>query len=196
MHDPAKDPQLTRPSLLLRIRDAQDAQAWEEFHDLYAPLLYKYARARGLSHADAEDARAQCYEAIVKQIPTFDYDRQKGGFKAWLRTMVARRVIDRLRRQREKQLDTDALAAVADGEAHDEDWEQQWREEHLRFCVASARGRVTEETWTIFRSLVYDGLSVADISEQFDVTSNQIYKARSRMLQMIREKLEYLRADE
>ncbi len=45
----------TRASLLLRLRDAQDGGAWREFVDLYAPLVYGYARKQGLQDADAAD---------------------------------------------------------------------------------------------------------------------------------------------
>jgi hypothetical protein len=33
------DPSLTRPSLLLRVRDSADQEAWQEFAELYGPLI-------------------------------------------------------------------------------------------------------------------------------------------------------------
>lgn len=187
----------TRASLLLRVRDSSDEQAWTEFYELYAPLLYRYARAQGLNHADAEEIRSQCCEALVRQIPTFEYDREKGGFKGWLRTMVARRVIDRLRKRREHQLESSDLRKLPNPEmAVDEVWEQQWRQQHLRFCVQSLRGQVTEDTWTAFRLLVEEGLPVAEVCQRLGATPNQVYKARARMLALVREKMSYLETDE
>lgn len=184
---------LTRPSLLVRVRDQADAKAWDEFYELYAPLLYKFARAQGLPHADAEDVRSQCCESLVKQLPTFEYDRQKGGFKAWLKTMVSRRVIDRLRKRREHQLDSADLRAIpAEQQAADELWEQQWRQQHLRYCVQSLKGTVTESTWQTFQLLITDGLEVSDVCDQLGISANQVYKARKRMLELIREKMAYL----
>jgi hypothetical protein len=43
----------TRASLLVRLRDARDGAAWTGFVDLYAPLVYGYARKVGLQDADA-----------------------------------------------------------------------------------------------------------------------------------------------
>jgi hypothetical protein len=43
----------TRASLLVSIRDAADAQAWPQFVDIYAPLIYGYARKQGWQDADA-----------------------------------------------------------------------------------------------------------------------------------------------
>lgn len=183
----------TRPSLLLRVRNREDAEAWEEFYELYAPLLYNYARASGLNHNDAEEVRSQCCEALVRQIPTFEYNRQKGGFKAWLRTMVSRRVIDRLRRRREHSLESADLRKLPhDDESADEIWERNWREEHLRFCVQAVRQQVSAETWDTFRMLVHEGLSVAEVCGRLQVSANQVYKARSRMLELVKRKMAYL----
>ena len=43
----------TRPSLLVRIRDPRDREAWGQFVEIYAPLVYEMARRRGLQDADA-----------------------------------------------------------------------------------------------------------------------------------------------
>ena len=68
----------TRATLLQRVRDSRDAEAWEEFFALYAPLLQGYARALGLSAPDAEDVRDQCLLVVVQRIGTFHYDRARG----------------------------------------------------------------------------------------------------------------------
>lgn len=60
----AEDPP-TMPSLLVRLRDHRDNRAWSEFVDLYAPLIYAYARKRGLQDAAA------------------DYHGGAGGFFSW-----------------------------------------------------------------------------------------------------------------
>jgi RNA polymerase sigma-70 factor (ECF subfamily) len=119
----------TRASLLFRVKNPRDTQAWSEFYDLYGPLLYRFARAKGLSHDDAEEVQSTCYEQIVRQICHFDYDKQKGGFKAWLRTLVCRRVIDLLRKHREPPAESQDLKTVLDPDlAPDELWEQHWKQ--------------------------------------------------------------------
>jgi len=50
----------TRASLLVRLRDAHDADAWGHFVSLYAPLVYGYARKQGLQDADAADFCGRC----------------------------------------------------------------------------------------------------------------------------------------
>ena len=42
----------TRASLLLRLRDWQDHEAWIEFVTLYEPVSYRLLRQHGLQDAD------------------------------------------------------------------------------------------------------------------------------------------------
>lgn len=186
----------TRASLLLRVKDPHDAEAWREFHDLYAPLLYAYARARGLGHEDAEDVRSTCYESLVRQLPGFEYDKARGGFKAWLRTLVQRRVVDLLRRRTEAQADSEELAGLPDPTpAMDELWEQSWRRRHLQFCVDKVRNLVPEQTHAVFRMLVDEDRDVPDVCQRLGITANQVYKAKARVLALIREQMALLDPD-
>ncbi len=180
----------TRASLLIRIKNARDTDAWTQFHDLYAPLIYRYARGRGLGREDAEDVRSKCYEAIVRQIPTFDYNKAKGGFKAWLRTMVDRRVIDLFRKRREQQADTGDLRGLEDNQpSPDEVWEKQWKHQHIKYCVELLRREVSQQTFEAFFMVVIDERPVAEVCDALGMNRNQIYKAKERMLRRVRKKM-------
>jgi RNA polymerase sigma-70 factor (ECF subfamily) len=185
----------TRASLLVRIRDPRDTRAWEEFHELYAPLLYRYARARGLAHADAEDVRATCYENIVKQIGGFEYDNHRGTFKAWLKTLVNRRVVDLLRKRRERLADDGTLPEVPSPELEpDAAWDKAWRQQHLRYCVNLVRVDVPDVTFEAFELLMRDE-PVAAVCERLGLNANQVYKAKSRILQLVRDQMRAIYAD-
>jgi hypothetical protein len=46
------DAPTTRASLLVRLRDGGDADAWRQFVGLYPPLVYRFGRRHGLQGAD------------------------------------------------------------------------------------------------------------------------------------------------
>jgi RNA polymerase sigma-70 factor (ECF subfamily) len=180
----------TRASLLIRIKDPNATDAWSEFHDLYAPLIYRYARRRGLSRDDADDVRSECYKAIVQQIKTFDYDKAKGGFKAWLRTMVDRRVIDLFRKRREQQANTGILGQLeAVHSSPEEVWEAEWKNQHLKHCVEQLRSEVSRRTFEAFSIVVIQGRPVAEACDELGMNPNQVYKAKARMLRRVRDKM-------
>jgi len=181
----------TRPSLLVRIRDKSDAQAWEEFFNLYSPLLFSYAHDRGLSHEDAEDICASCYTTLVQKISEFEYDRNNSGFRAWLRTLVQRRVIDLYRKKQHASAHSCELERIVDqGESPDEAWERNWRVHHIRYCVAQVGKRVEASTLEVFRMLTELDLTVPEICDRMGMNPDRVYQIKSRMLKLIRQELD------
>src|SRR5215213_5137120 len=97
---PMPDIPSTRPSLLLRLRDPQDGAAWGEFVDLYAPLVYGYARKQGLQDADAADLSQEALIAVAGAVGRLEYDPARGSFRNWLFTVVRRKLANRRRAER------------------------------------------------------------------------------------------------
>lgn len=186
----------TRPSLLLRLRDPNDAEAWTRFEELYAPLLYRYARSRGLGHDDAEDVRATCYESIVRGIREFEYDPARGKFKAWLRTLVDRRVIDLLRKRRDRLAESHELREAPGREPDAADaWDAEWRRRHLEYCLEAIRPEVRPEQYEAFRLVVIEDVPVPEVSARTGLNANQIYKAKGRILGLVRSRMDELGGD-
>jgi RNA polymerase sigma-70 factor (ECF subfamily) len=183
----------TRATLLHRVRDAGDAQAWSEFFELYAPLLESYARAFGCRPADAEELRDRCLLVVAERMSDFRYERSKGSFKSWLHRIARDKVVDWLRRPREERAPTEALLAVPDAhEGPDAVWEREWRAEHLRFALAEARRDAGAELAERMDLLLDDSLCAAEIGARTGWNANQVYKARASVLQRVREVLRRL----
>lgn len=187
----------TRPSLLLRVRDPRDAEAWSEFFALYAPLLYRYARGRGLGRDDALEVRDRCLEVIARRIRSFEYDPTKGGFRHWLRRVAETKTADLFRKRRERSIESGDLRRLADdSQTPAALWDQCWEKEHLRYCTERVRGDVPPKTYETFRLLAFESLSVPDVCSRLGLNSNQVYKAKSRVLAAVRRKMAELGFDE
>ena len=69
----------TRQSLLLRLRDAQDDQAWSEFLEIYEPLIYRLGRRHALQDADARELTQEVLLAVANAIDGWDPDPDRGS---------------------------------------------------------------------------------------------------------------------
>ena len=90
----------TRPSLLLRIRDASDRDAWQEFTSIYRPAIVRMARLRGLQNADAEDLAQQVLISVAEAIAGWKHDPDRARFRTWLNRVTHNAVLNALRKSR------------------------------------------------------------------------------------------------
>ena len=91
---------ITRPSLLVRIRDTGDAEAWHQFVELYAPVIHGFYRKRGLQDADAADLTQAVLQTVSMEAVRLEYDPARGSFRSWLFTIAHNTAIDALRKKR------------------------------------------------------------------------------------------------
>ena len=89
----------TRASLLLRLCDTEDHEAWVEFVTLYEPVIYRLLRQHGLQDADARDVMQELLLAVSRSIDRWDPQKQRGSFRGWLRRVARNLVIDWLKQR-------------------------------------------------------------------------------------------------
>ena len=176
----------TRLSLMQRVRDRGDHIAWQEFYDLYGPLIYRYGRQRGLSRDDAEDIVSACLEKLTESIGDFEYQPERGKFKSWLRRLVYNTITDHFRKKRPRAISdshADQLTAT-DGEAL---WERAWQNEVMNLAVRRAEKQVSARNFQIFKLNVLDDWPAERIAEVFNMTTDQVYRAKYKVLQIVKD---------
>ena len=82
------DTPTTRASLLLRLGNPADHEAWVEFVTLYEPVVYRLLRQNGLQDADAWDVMQELFLAVSRNIGRWDPSPEAGSFRGWLRRVV------------------------------------------------------------------------------------------------------------
>jgi RNA polymerase sigma-70 factor (ECF subfamily) len=63
----------TSASLLERVRDRGDAQAWQKLVLLYTPLIRAWLKPAGLQTADVDDLIQRVLEVVVRKLPQFQH---------------------------------------------------------------------------------------------------------------------------
>src|SRR5258708_3030537 len=89
----------TRQSLLSRLKDWDDQDSWNVFFDTYWKLIYNDALEGGIRDAGAEDVVEETVVSVLKNMPGFDYNSEKGSFKGWLVRLTSWRIVDQLRKR-------------------------------------------------------------------------------------------------
>lgn len=182
----------TSVTLLQRVKDPGDAQAWEEFFKLYYPLVMKYARIRGLRTSDAEEVAQECMRSLATHMPHFEYSTSRGRFRNYLSTMVHNKIYDLLRRKHPPTAGGAALDQVPAPEETEAMWDQVWLWEHLTYCIDRMESRCADHTMRAFRLYVLEGRPVEEVCQTLDLSANQVYLAKTRMIQRLRTEVREL----
>jgi RNA polymerase sigma-70 factor (ECF subfamily) len=188
---------ITRPTLLVRLRDPGDADAWRDLVELYGPLVYRFGRKRGLQDADAADLTQAVLGALAQAIRRFDYDPRRGTFRAWLFRIV-RNQLGKLLAQRQRQPDGAGGTSVQErlqeepepdhGEA--DLWEQEHRRQRFLWAAERVRADFEESSWRAFWQTAVEGRSAADVAGELGLSVGAIYTAKSRVLDRIKRVLD------
>jgi RNA polymerase sigma-70 factor (ECF subfamily) len=192
----------TRPSLLARIKDTGDRQAWAEFVDIYAPLIYGFAQKRGLQDADAADLTQEVLGAVARSAARLDYDPAKGTFRAWLFRVVRNELCDLAaarKRNRPGSGDTDMKRRLEElpAPSADEvaDWERNYERQLFALACEQVRRDFQESTWQAFWLTAIQGKSGKQVADVLGLTTAAVYLAKRRVTERLRQQIEYLRAE-
>jgi RNA polymerase sigma-70 factor (ECF subfamily) len=192
------DSQLTRPSLLLRIRNTDDAGAWREFTEVYGPLIHRFARKQGLQDADAADLAQDVLYAVAGAIGRLNYDRQLGRFRGWLLT-VARSKLSNLFAKRKRQPQgtgdsslQESLQTVPSNRDDEAYWDAEYERRLFEWAAERVRPEFHENSWRAFWMTAVDGMDVKEVSEKLGITMGAVYIAKSRILAKLKAQIQQI----
>lgn len=190
----------TRISLILRLAASEDAQAWREFAGLYAPAVYALAQRRGLQAADAEDFVQELLLAVARAAGRWKPDAERARFRTWLYRVAMNLLSDQLRdRQRRQskfaQTEEVEAACVADSASGlADEFESDYRRAMFHRAAEIVKERVSEATWRAFELTAIHNVPAAAVSQQLGIAVGNVYVARSRTMQLLRNEIEALQA--
>ena len=199
---PVDDSPLTRASLLVQLRTGSNHVAWQEFVRLYGPVIYGFARQRGLQDADAADLMQDVMRSVSTSIGRLEYDRRQGTFRGWLFTITRNKIFNflsarRIRPQGSGDSTTNRLLN-AQPEASDgsEAWELEYQRRLAALAMDRIKGEFQDKTWRAFWRTAVEGLSAAEVSQEVGLSPGAIYVAKSRVLARLKEAVESIRQQE
>jgi RNA polymerase sigma factor (sigma-70 family) len=194
----------TRATLIQRLKDWQDQSSWQDFFDTYWKLIYGVAIKGGLTAAEAQDVVQETMIAVARHMPAFKYDPQIGSFKTWLLNMTRWRITDQLRKRgpfvhnhpasEDTATGTRVMDKVMDPTGRDLDalWDAEWEKNLYDAAIARVKRRLDPQKFQIFDLYVNKAWPAKKVAATFGVSVGQVYLAKHRTTEMIKEEIERL----
>ena len=194
------DASITRPSLLLRVRDLNDDVAWSQFIEIYTPLVFGYCRGRGLQEGDAADVAQESMCAVARAIGKFEYDPQRGKFRNWLLTVVQSKLHDFLAKQQRQPTfaSETTLRFKLENESTRADesvWEADYYRAIFNWAAERIRGEFQVSTWQAFWQTTIDERDGKEVAKSLGLSVGAVYVAKSRVIARLKEEIQSVDAE-
>lgn len=156
-------------------------------------MLLRFAKSHGLADSDAEDVAQHCISAFINKLDDFEYDRGRGRFKSWLRTLVNNRVRNLWRDRKGRNAnETELNGRVDERDIPDEAFERIWMEEHLWHCLRELRSEVNPETFAAYEAYVLKQEAPDAICERLQISRGNLHTIKWRLTERVAEKMREL----
>ena len=184
----------TNPSLILRIKDPQNAVAWNELMAIYRPVIYRLARRKGLLHEDAEDLVQGVFISIAKAIDRWEQGEGQPRFRNWLGRITRNAIVNAITRARPDRATgtssvLQSLASLPHGTESTQSLIVECRLEAIRWAAREIQSEFSNATWAIFQSIAIEGRPAPEVAQVFQRTIGAVYAARCRVAARLREKV-------
>jgi RNA polymerase sigma-70 factor, ECF subfamily len=183
----------TSISLLERLRQPFDQEAWERFVRLYTPLMNHWARRLGGQGQDAEDLVQDVFALLVRKLPEFRYDGRK-SFRGWLWTVTLNkwRQKQRQRGAADTASGADALALLEDPAGTDAVEKAEYQDYLVGRALQLMQSEFRPATWQACWQLIVVGRPAEEVAAELGMGIDAVYAAKSRVLRRLRRELEGL----
>ena len=189
----------TQVSLILRLRDRSDAEAWEQFVSIYHPLIWSVAKRLQMSDADANDACQNTLLRLSQVVHQWSPNKANSNFRGWLFRVArncmlrqfekdGRRTISAVDQEGEQFLDQ----LAEDGVKGETLFQLEFRRQQFAIAIETVRPSVKPLYWEAFRLSYIENLGIKETAERLETDVKTVYVARHRVLNRIRSEVNQL----
>jgi RNA polymerase sigma-70 factor (ECF subfamily) len=197
----------TRRSLLSRLKNWDDQKSYQDFYEIYHPLIYGAAVKAGLTETEAEDVVQETATAVAKAIRDlkFKYEPERSSFKTWLHGITKRKVFDQFRKRLGKGRVVETLATdnqdsslaseIPDpaSQVLDEIWDREWERTLLCAAMERVKRQVSPDQFQIYNYYAVQGHTTIETARALGVSAAKVHLAKHRVEKKVRVQVAHLR---
>ncbi len=187
-----KQSPITSVSLILRVADESDVVAWEQFAEIYQPLVYRIAISRGLQATDANDLVQEVMTRVARSVSDWNPDADRGTFRGWISRIARNLIIDFLRHKNRLPRTADhsdfrrMIEQTPDDSAESCLFDLEYERQVFQLAARKIQSRFADKTWQAFWKTAVENEPVAQVAEALSITPGAVYIARSRVMSKLK----------
>jgi len=186
----------TRASLLIRLRRHDDVESWNEFVEIYQPLIFRMAQCCGLQDADAHEVVQEVLARVARAVSTWKPSGNQGSFRNWLKCVTKNLVIQffRDRRRWPQTSDQSSVRRLVEGQPNppnDDQWfDLELQRQYFAWAARRFKDRFEPTTWAAFWRTSVENEPIEQVANDLGISRGAVYIARSRVMSKLRGAIE------
>ena len=190
----------TDTSLIRRLDNPANDEAWRRFDSLYRPLVLHYARVKGLGEADADELSSDVMRRVARAATRWGRQRPPQHFSRWLRRVAHNALLNLVTRELSRrgtggtshlrQLHQRAVASDDERRC----WQRQRQKTLLLRAATKMRDQFETATCEAFWQTHVENRPIAEVAQKLGKSPGAVYAIRSRMIRWLRDEVRRLEA--
>lgn len=178
------EPFVTKKSLLIKIQDQKDENAWEDFVSYYEEFIKKILIYFKIPSHDRDDLVQEILLKIWNNVKKFDYDPNRAKFRTWLQTVIRNSIYDFWKKKKVavKSLSIDEIEIETESTSHeiDEKVEREWKMHVTSLALKNLEASFKGNAIDVFKDSL-NGKDIKEIAQSYNLTEKSIYVLRKRV---------------
>ena len=162
-------------------------------------MIFQFLRSRGLQDADAADLFQEVLRRVNNSIGRLDYEKQKGGFRAWLFTITRNCLKTHFEKQQRiapTANNTTQLKMLSqlpiESDKLSKKWELEFQRQLMGKAIENLKPTIEAKTWRAFELTAIKILPANQVGESLSMSRGAVYVARSRVTQKLQQEVKRL----
>lgn len=182
-------------TLLARVKDG-DEISWNEFYNLYKPIVIMMGKDYNLTTDECEELVQDVMIDFCKAKKSFTYNPSIGSFRAYFRTIVRSRIFKCLKKKQKQEniIDPTIIVNTVDAEscelfvneAPSENEKRHWQEFLLNAALQEIQSTADPVQVQIYIFCRQQQQNVADVAKMFNISPKTVYKYISNIEKLIK----------
>jgi len=197
---PKTDPYATRKTLIQRVQDQHNEEAWAELIQIYSRYVFSILISMNVSEGDADELHQEIMLKLWKRLPELNV--QELRFRNYLSTVTKNTVLNFIR-SRKRRIDREEKALADTTLTYldsirlpdiEEIAEKEWRFYLTHLALQNIESLFSKNAITVFK-LSLQGLTAHQIAEQEDMTLSTVNTLKSRVKSRFKSELDQLKQE-
>ena len=193
---------VTSSVLLNKIKNVDDQPAWDRFYAFYCPLIIGFCKQKGCTDDMAFDVLQESMVTLIRVMPKFDYNPDRGNFRSYLLKIVERRLLDTVKRNRLLQnasptAKTEFFNQLEDPGAKDfrSEWDQLWDQNLITFALERVKEKINRVTFCSFQMYALENKQAEVVAKMLNLNKNTVFQHKNRVIRLLKQEVEKLKQD-